>query len=384
MADMRKRNKERFTRRQSLDFADAAADMAAEMGLDLHHNVDVAVVMARNAPLHAVTQIDDKYLDSQGLQSADDLFDRFVKAVEIVPLDSGHARYFDQSDASYQRARTAARGALMGMTRAANPDTDWGDQEVSVRGKDFRMQDVVGGKLYHGSPTKLEEGVVLSPRDGDRNYEQSSGASISITSDKSRAGHWGSLEGKVTGYVYEVDPIGEITPRRVGLANRGRNFVLWEGTVPGAEIVKLVTTRKRNGETRTSNPDVQMPPQGFFESSVYTDILYKGTNEAIRPGHSLNPFGGHEYGIYLTPNHRYARQWGENLVEAFVSLKNPLVVEGKYEISPKDLEEADVVDLEDEGYDGIIVTSTSIEKASEVVLFDRNQVWVINDARRLK
>lgn len=124
------------------------------------------------------------------------------------------------------------------------------------------------------------------------------------------------------------------------------------------------------------NPGLPLPP-GFLEGSAYKTLLYKGTNLPIRPGHSLDPSQGAEFGIYLTPNSRYARQYGHNLIRAWVSLKRPLIVEGKYEISPKDLTWEDVAYLKNLDYDGIVVTSSTLPKASEVVLFDSGQVWVL-------
>jgi hypothetical protein len=124
-----------------------------------------------------------------------------------------------------------------GLVRTAS---DWRDTEVQVRGKSMTLGLVLGGKLYHGSPHKLPPGTVLKPRGSESNYAQSSGKGVSITSDRGRAEHWGSLEGEVPGYVYEVEPLGEVEAHRVGPANRFKNFNLWEGVVPAAKILREV------------------------------------------------------------------------------------------------------------------------------------------------
>ncbi len=117
------------------------------------------------------------------------------------------------------------------------------------------------------------------------------------------------------------------------------------------------------------------PPPGFLEGSRYKEPLFHGTSTQIGTGHSLEPDRGAEYGIYLSPVHRYARRYGKHLVKAVVSLKNPLVVESKGEISPKDLTRADVRRLEAQGYDGIVVASPD-QQPSEIVAFRSEQVWV--------
>ncbi len=90
-----------------------------------------------------------------------------------------------------------------------------------------------------------------------------------------------------------------------------------------------------------------------------------------------SPDGGSEYGIYVTPLRRYAQQYGPNLHRAHVRLANPLIVEGKYEISPRDLTKSDVDALRSKGYDSIISLQNRDDPwgtASEIVLFDSGQV----------
>jgi hypothetical protein len=59
-----------------------------------------------------------------------------------------------------------------------------------------------------------------------------------------------------------------------------------------------------------------------------------------------------------------------------VSIKSPLTVDSKAEISPRELSRTDVMALKKKGYDGIIVRSASGAAPSEVVAFDKSQVWV--------
>jgi len=142
---------------------------------------------------------------------------------------------------------------------------------------------------------------------------------------------------------------------------------------------KMLHLKEEHSMEKSASAD--MPPQGFLEGSVFKDTLYHGTDKRVGTGHSLRPDQGKEFGIYLTPNSRYARQYGRHLVETFVRMKKPLVVEGKYEISPQDLTRRDVAGLQKKGYDGIVVTSSTVDKASEVVAFDPKQVWVLTDAK---
>lgn len=115
----------------------------------------------------------------------------------------------------------------------------WEDQEVIVRGKKMLLGLVEGGKLYHGSPNEIKPGTILQPGYA-ANYDQSSSEDVSITSDKSVAGHWGSLEGTTIGYIYEVEPLGEIDVWRVGPANGFKNIRLFEGRVKKARVLRLV------------------------------------------------------------------------------------------------------------------------------------------------
>lgn len=125
----------------------------------------------------------------------------------------------------------------------------------------------------------------------------------------------------------------------------------------------------------------EAPPPGFLDGSVYKDILYHGTRTAQPTGFSLRPDFGSEYGIYVSPSFRIARDYGDRVLKVFVRLLNPLYVRGKYEISPRDLTPADIQRLERQGFDGIVVTMGGLEDAFEVVLFHSEQVWVFGDNR---
>jgi len=121
-------------------------------------------------------------------------------------------------------------------------------------------------------------------------------------------------------------------------------------------------------------------PVDFRRGSKYRHPLFHGSDTAMPKGHSLRPDVGGEYGIYLSPKKRYARMYGDHTYEVSVSVKNPKVVEGKYEISPRDLTKKDIEKLKAQGYDSLVVTSSDLAGASEVVLFDPEQAWV-NEGR---
>ena len=123
--------------------------------------------------------------------------------------------------------------------------------------------------------------------------------------------------------------------------------------------------------------EITMPPSGFLEGSIYKDSLYHAADYRLKPGEQLDPSRGGEYGIYLSPNRRYAKMYGQHLYDTRANIQNPIYVEGKHEISPKDLTKADIQRLKDEGYDGIVVTNDTVESASEVVAFDSDQVHIM-------
>lgn len=121
-------------------------------------------------------------------------------------------------------------------------------------------------------------------------------------------------------------------------------------------------------------------PDGFLEGSVYKDPVFVGAKYKIDTGFRFDPGGGHEYGIYVTPVSRYARLYGD-IAEGLVNFKNPLIVEGKHEISPTNLKKADIDRLKAQGYDAIVVTGSTLGKATEFVLFRSRQFFIFKGNR---
>ena len=125
------------------------------------------------------------------------------------------------------------------------------------------------------------------------------------------------------------------------------------------------------------NEEIVMPPPGFLEGSIYKAPLYHGSDYQLKADEYLDPNHGDEYGIYLSPNKKYAKMYGQNLYETFVNIQNPIYVEGKHEVSPKDLTSEDIQKIKNEGHDSIVVSNDGIENASEIVVFDPEQVHVL-------
>lgn len=123
--------------------------------------------------------------------------------------------------------------------------------------------------------------------------------------------------------------------------------------------------------------EIIVPHSGFLEGSMYKDSLYHGSDYRLNPGEQFDPSIGGEYGIYLSPNRKYAKMYGEHLYEVLVNIQNPFYVEGKYQISPKDITKEDIDNLKNKGYDSIVVTNDAIENASEIVVFEPEQVHIL-------
>ena len=123
--------------------------------------------------------------------------------------------------------------------------------------------------------------------------------------------------------------------------------------------------------------EVSMPPPGFLEGSLYKDLLFHGSDYLLKDEEQIDPSLGREYGIYLSTSRKYARRYGKHLYSVFANIKNPIYVEGKYEISPKDLTKEDVEVLKEKGYDSIVVTKNSIDDATEIVVFDSEQLFIV-------
>jgi hypothetical protein len=131
---------------------------------------------------------------------------------------------------------------------------DWRTQPVVVMGKTFALGAVAGGRLYHGSPISLPVGTILEPGHG-RQYKQSASDAVSITSNPERAGYWAAGAKKGALHVYEIEPVGTVEAWRVGLADMGRSFDLWEGRVAKARIIRRVT---RSGKKRHASRKCSM------------------------------------------------------------------------------------------------------------------------------
>lgn len=113
---------------------------------------------------------------------------------------------------------------------------DYRDTEILVYGQPFRLRDAVGGgRLFHGSPSKLDPGDVLRPQT-HRRFRESPKDAVSVTTSIEAAAHWAS-EG---GFVYQVEPLGPVEQWKVAPAEGGASFDLLEGRVPAARIVRRV------------------------------------------------------------------------------------------------------------------------------------------------
>lgn len=122
----------------------------------------------------------------------------------------------------------------------SNPPAKWRSQPIRVDAKVFRLGDVMGGKLYHGTTAKLHAGDVLVGGK-HRNFRESSESDVSITSDLERAHYWARQVAERSGgmpVVYEVKPMDEVSVWRVGLASYGSSFTLWEGRTAKAVVVR--------------------------------------------------------------------------------------------------------------------------------------------------
>ena len=117
-------------------------------------------------------------------------------------------------------------------------------------------------------------------------------------------------------------------------------------------------------------------------------VVYHGTAadfDEFDPAQSVAGRLTNEYGIYTTPREQYAKQYATWAAEGdspgktlplYLSIRNPLIVEGKDVISPRDLTKVDIDKLKARGYDGIVVVSAGkpISQASEIVAFEPTQI----------
>jgi len=86
-------------------------------------------------------------------------------------------------------------------------------------------------RWYHGTPAQLEPGTLIVP--GKRRFKESAKNAVSITPRLDDAQFWALTRNKV-GYVYEVEPVGEVQVR-----HRFRGRVV-EALVPQARVKRLV------------------------------------------------------------------------------------------------------------------------------------------------
>lgn len=145
------------------------------------------------------------------------------------------------------RRRAPERPHASAFARRDPIISDWRDQDVIVEGRERRLGDVKGGKLYHGSPARLSVGDVVEPGHGAR-FGISPFHSVSLTSDFDRAAFWGRPRTiwkdprgitKTLTYVYEVEPVGPVESWRASPADYGESFVLYEARASRARIVTV-------------------------------------------------------------------------------------------------------------------------------------------------
>jgi hypothetical protein len=117
---------------------------------------------------------------------------------------------------------------------------DWRGQLCTVEGRSFRLGDVSGGRMYHGSIYAMREGDVVRLGVRPANFKQSAKDSISVTSLPERAAYWARDAAGPSGeyHVYEVEPLGPVKPWRVAPADYGRSFQLYEGRTETARVVR--------------------------------------------------------------------------------------------------------------------------------------------------
>lgn len=101
-------------------------------------------------------------------------------------------------------------------------------------------------------------------------------------------------------------------------------------------------------------------------------------------------YGYYGYGIYLTPNPRYAKTYGPNVYKCHVVLNNPLLWEDgrknlyrKYNITSNPVTDGSAAkeltqSMKNDGYDSIICKGASFTVISEICVFDSNQITIID------
>lgn len=238
------------------------------------------------------------------------------------------------------------------------------------------------GTLFVARPRRDMRIYVLSHGEGDlmspqyREYEHFAdlareGYDGVLIDDFAQSKEWGNLGHMSLGLFREATKDLDVTSRFA----QYREFEMQHWGTPEYPAASPPYFARLGGVVRNA---IRSAPPGFLEGSVIKQSLYHGS--AVGGLAELKPHLGAEYGIYLTPQPRYARQYGPHLYEVFASVERPLVVEGKHEISPADLSSADVRRLMASGYDAIVSTPTGrLEDASEVVVFESSNVHILDE-----
>jgi hypothetical protein len=113
-----------------------------------------------------------------------------------------------------------------------------------IEGRSCPVNQVEGGRFYHGSPSLLPDGTVLTPGRAP-NFRQSPKNAVCITSDSSLAALWASKAAKATGrprqfHVYEVELTGPAVVWRWAAVPLTGKVIIQELCVPSARILRRV------------------------------------------------------------------------------------------------------------------------------------------------
>lgn len=119
----------------------------------------------------------------------------------------------------------------------------WREQPIIVEGRRYALNDIHGGKLYHGSPRELDNHTILTAQPDNRNFSESPKNQVCFTSDFNTAVYWArkalnDMTAQV--YVYEIEPGGQVIVHRSMPANYGKNVNLQEGRSVTAKIIGVI------------------------------------------------------------------------------------------------------------------------------------------------
>ncbi|WP_156250953.1 hypothetical protein [Pseudactinotalea terrae] len=122
---------------------------------------------------------------------------------------------------------------------------------AAARGAYVGVEQVMDGRLYHGSRVQLTPGEVVRP--GWRaNHTQSPTDQVCVTSSLDLALYWAQLGGYGQVYVYEVVTQDLVQVCRATLDLPRRQVRLLEGRVPTARVVAVVATETPWQRTQSS------------------------------------------------------------------------------------------------------------------------------------